>query len=216
MRRIYRGTRGAGEMKGRKTLRRAGIVLAFGALLSAGMLASGALGMTLDGGTRPDSSSTATDTTTTDAAPSTSTSADTTAPTSTETVAPTTTDTTSSTTTTTPAPFAPAISTDQFDYVPGSTVTLIGSGWGPGAAVHILVNDNVGQTWSYSADVTADATGGFTNQFQLPDWFIATYTATATGSGATVTTTFTDGNFVVALKGVPNGTTASFSWTKYS
>jgi putative membrane protein len=32
-------------MKGRKTLRRAGIVLAFGALLSAGMLASGAMGM---------------------------------------------------------------------------------------------------------------------------------------------------------------------------
>ena len=49
-------------MKGRKTLRRAGIFFAFVALLSAGMLASGALGMTLEGGSSTDSSSTATET----------------------------------------------------------------------------------------------------------------------------------------------------------
>src|SRR5512141_2338695 len=122
MRRFYRGERGAGEMKGRKTLRRAGIVLAFGALLSAGMLASGALGMTLDGGTSTDSSSTATDTTAPPPTDTTSTSTET-APTSTDTTT-TSTDstttaetTTTTTTTTTPAPPVgpPSISSDQED-----------------------------------------------------------------------------------------------------
>src|SRR5438034_11131907 len=92
MRRIYRGKRGAGEMKGRKTLRRAGIMLAFGALLCAGMLASGALGMVSGITGSTDSSSTATDT-----GPSSSTATD---ATTTDT---TTTDTTTTDTTTTDA-----------------------------------------------------------------------------------------------------------------
>src|SRR5437016_711101 len=45
----------------------------------------------------------------------------------------------------------PTISTDQADYAPGATVTLTGANWQPGESVHISVNDNVGQTWSYSA-----------------------------------------------------------------
>src|ERR671937_1121503 len=87
----------------------------------------------------------------------------------------------------------PAISTDQADYAPGATVTLTGASWQPGESVHIVVNDDVGQTWSYSADVTADAGGAYTNQFQLPTSFVASYLVTATGllSGA-ATTTFTD------------------------
>jgi hypothetical protein len=85
------------------------------------------------------------------------------------------------------------ISSDQADYAPGSTVTLTGSNWQPGEAVHISVNDNVGQTWSYSADVSADAGGGYTNQFQLPTAFVASYLVTATGLlSGTATTTFTD------------------------
>src|SRR6266705_2105093 len=109
MRRIFRGKRGAGEMRGRKTLRRAGIVLAFGALLSAGMLASGALGMVSIVTGTTDSSLTATDTTTAPDSTSTPTSTDTT-PTSTDTT-PTSTDTTppsteSTTTTTTTLPEA--------------------------------------------------------------------------------------------------------------
>jgi hypothetical protein len=67
----------------------------------------------------------------------------------------------------------PTISSDQADYAPGSTVTLTGSNWQPGEAVHISVNYNVGQTWSYSADVTAEADGAYTNQFQLPTSFVA-------------------------------------------
>jgi hypothetical protein len=87
----------------------------------------------------------------------------------------------------------PTISSDQADYAPGSTVTLSGSNWQPGEDVHISVNDNVGQTWSYSADVTADAGGAYTNQFQLPTSFVASYLVTATGLlSGTATTTFTD------------------------
>src|SRR6266540_155751 len=66
MRRIGRGERGAGEMKGHKALRRARFVLAFGCLLAGGLLASAALGMTfLESDTPGDTSSTATETTTT-------------------------------------------------------------------------------------------------------------------------------------------------------
>src|SRR6266550_3177883 len=91
MRRVYRGKRGAGEMKGRKTLRRAGIVLAFGALLCAGMLASGAMGMVSGITGSTDSTATSTDATTasadstwTDTSSSSSTSTDTTGSTTTD------------------------------------------------------------------------------------------------------------------------------------
>src|SRR5438034_5990640 len=96
MRRVW-GKRGAGEMKGRKTLRRAGIVLGFSLVLCAGVMASGAFGMRLDAGSSTtDSTSTAADSTTTAPSESGSTSTDTT-PTSTDTT-PTTTDTTPTTT----------------------------------------------------------------------------------------------------------------------
>src|SRR6266508_5230540 len=63
----------------------------------------------------------------------------------------------------------PAIVSDKADYAPGSTVTLTGTAWQPGEAVHLVVNDDDGQTWSYNADVTADQSGDFTHAFQLPD-----------------------------------------------
>src|SRR5712691_12913019 len=47
----------------------------------------------------------------------------------------------------------PTIASNQADYAPGSTVTLTGANWQSGESVHIDVNDNVGQTWSYSTDV---------------------------------------------------------------
>jgi hypothetical protein len=170
-------------MRGRKTLRRAGIVLAFGALLSAGMLASGALGMVSIVTGTTDSSSTATDTT-----PPTDTT-----PTSTSTTTTTETTTTTTTTTTAPSPFSPSIMSDKGDYNPGATVTLTGAGWGAGELVHINVNDDIGQTWSYNTDATADLSGGFSVQFPLPSSFIATYNVTATGPvSGTATTTFTD------------------------
>src|SRR6266581_4802200 len=88
------------------------------------------------------------------------------------------------------------ITSDKQDYQPGATVTLTGAGWDSGEAVHIFVNDAVGNTWSLNSnpDPVADSSGSFTYSFSLPNTFIASYTATATGqtSGSTATTTFTD------------------------
>jgi hypothetical protein len=121
------------------------------------------------------------------------------APSPTDTPSPTPTDSPSPSDTPSPTPSetpssSPTIASDQADYVPGATVTLAGTGWAADEAVHIFVNDDAGQTWNYSTDVSADSSGGFTVQFQLPNWFVATYTVTATGSsGLVAQTTFTDG-----------------------
>jgi hypothetical protein len=113
---------------------------------------------------------------------------------------------------------APSVVSDQADYTPGSTVTLTGANWGAGEAVHIFVNDDAGQTWSHNADVAADDAGNFRYQFQLPNFFVADYSVTATGSsGATATTTFTDGNVSFALATADTVTPSSWAvnWTKY-
>src|SRR5439155_13388676 len=90
---------------------------------------------------------------------------------------------------------SPTIESDQPDYAPGASVTLTGHGWAPDELVHIFVNDDKGQTWSYSDDVIADSSGDFTLHFTLPTSFVATYVATATGpTSGTARTTFTDGN----------------------
>src|SRR5438132_7793137 len=98
----------------------------------------------------------------------------------------------------------PTITSDQADYSPGSTVTLTGAYWQPGESVHLFVNDDAGQTWSHSADVSAAADGTITDRFQLPDWFVAVYSVTATGSASgTVTSSFTDAaNPVVTIDSV--------------
>ena len=71
--------------------------------------------------------------------------------------------------------------------------TLTGADWGGGEIVHLTVNDDVGQTWAYNTDITADDAGNFMLQFQLPNTFVANYRVTATGSsGAAAQTTFTD------------------------
>jgi hypothetical protein len=96
---------------------------------------------------------------------------------------------------------APTIQSDQSDYPPGATVTLNGSNWQPGESVHINVNDDEGQTWSRDVDVTADTNGQIQDQFQLPDWFVATYKVTATGAQSDVaTTSFTDARVVTSAK----------------
>jgi Bacterial Ig-like domain (group 3) len=94
----------------------------------------------------------------------------------------------------------PSITTDLADYPPGATVTLSGDGWQAGESVALFVNDSAGQTWNWSDSVTADDSGTFTDSLQLPNWFVATYTATATGTvSGTATTTFTDAN--LSIKG---------------
>src|SRR3712207_2976223 len=104
---------------------------------------------------------------------------------------------------------APTIASDKADYAPGELVTLTGSGWQAGESVNIVVNDDVGQTWSRNVDVTADASGNITDQFNLPDWFVAVYRVTATGAqSGVVTTTFTDGDVVFK-----RGTNAPNSFT---
>jgi hypothetical protein len=195
-------------------------------LLLAGLLASGAFGMVSVAGSDATSTGGDTTSTATDAAPpatDTSTGASTTTTPSTDA---STTDTTPTTTeappagstpapTTTPSIFTPSIASDQQDYNPGAPVTLTGHGWSPGDVVHVFVNDDVGQTWAYAVDATADATGSFTLQFALPDWFVADYSVTATGSaGAVATTAFTDSavqNVTVTVSPTAAGANATYT-----
>src|SRR5436305_5088561 len=158
MRRRIWSKMGAGEMKGRKSggaLRRAKWGLAFGVLLCAGLVASGAFGMVAD--ITGSTDSTATDTTaTSDTSPASSTGAETTTPsvsgstTQADTTTPSAPTSTEPTTTTPPpVPSAPpSIVSDAGVYGPGATVTLSGAGWLPAEHVHLFVNDDQGQTWS--------------------------------------------------------------------
>jgi hypothetical protein len=118
------------------------------------------------------------------------------------------------------APASPTVWTDKADYNPGAAVTLSGAGWAPGEAVHVVVDDSDGQTWSYTDGVTASNLGELTDQFTLPTWFVANYTVTATGnSGETATTSFTDGNlnFKQATADTTQPTAAwSVDWLRYS
>ena len=102
----------------------------------------------------------------------------------------------------------PSVVSDQADYNPGATVTLTGADWGGGEIVHVTVNDDVGQTWAYNTDITADDAGNFTLQFQLPNTFVANYRVTATGSsGAATQTTFTDSQPQTPTVGSPTSVT---------
>src|SRR3954447_8918527 len=94
-----------------------------------------------------------------------------------------------------PGDFSPSIWSDKADYSPGEHVVLSGANWAAGESVHITVNDDAGSTWNRAVDVTADAAGNLTDEFDLPDWFIAAYHVRAEGaSGSVATYDFTDGN----------------------
>ena len=105
----------------------------------------------------------------------------------------------------------PSIESDKGDYAPAELVTLTGSGWQPTESVHINVNDDLGRTWSRNVDVSADESGNIRDEFNLPDWFVATYTATASGASGIATTTFTDGNLRIAS----SGPTFTATWRKF-
>jgi hypothetical protein len=112
----------------------------------------------------------------------------------------------------------PWVSSDMPDYPPGATVGLLGGNWQPGEVIHIVVNDDAGQTWSWSDDVTADASGNISDSLNLPNWFIATYSVTATGGASgTATSSFTDGNVTAATLDIRKSpapcTTPSTSFT---
>src|SRR5436190_19959629 len=92
-----------------------------------------------------------------------------------------------------PGDFSPAIWSDKADYSPGEHVVLSGANWQPGETVHVTVNDDAGSTWNRDVDVVADDAGNITDEFDLPNWFVARYSVRATGSsGAIATSSFTD------------------------
>jgi hypothetical protein len=97
------------------------------------------------------------------------------------------------------SPAPPQVWSDKADYAPGEQVTLSGANWAVGEAVHIRVNDDAGQTWSRDVDVTAADDGTFTDQFNLPNWFVADYSVTATGAASgTATGNFTDAQITIS------------------
>src|SRR4051812_8390999 len=91
---------------------------------------------------------------------------------------------------------APTIVSDKADYGPGDLVTLTGGNWQPAESVHVVVNDdgmNPDQPWLHDVTVVADETGGISDQFNLPNWFVANYSITATGDmSGSATSAFTD------------------------
>src|SRR3954451_16544672 len=91
---------------------------------------------------------------------------------------------------------SPTIVSDKADYGPGDLVTLTGGNWQPGESVHVVVNDdgmNPDQPWLHDVTVVADETGGISDQFKLPNWFLANYSITAPGDmSGSATSAFTD------------------------
>ena len=90
-------------------------------------------------------------------------------------------------------PGSPTLDSDKETYAPGAQVTLSGTNWTPGSAVHIVVDDDKSDSWTHTADVAAGVDGKISDSFSLPS-LSATFTATATGTlGQSATTTFSAG-----------------------
>ncbi|HEY8826862.1 MAG TPA: MBG domain-containing protein, partial [Jatrophihabitantaceae bacterium] len=98
----------------------------------------------------------------------------------------------------------PSIGSDKADYAPGGLVTLNGENWQAGETVHININDDLGKTWQRDVNVVADANGQIVDQFNLPDFFVATYAVTASGPSGTAKTSFTDANANATPTRVPS------------
>ncbi|HET7137277.1 MAG TPA: PxKF domain-containing protein [Gaiellaceae bacterium] len=115
------------------------------------------------------------------------------------------------TTTTSTVAAAPTISSDKRDYNPGGTVVLTGENWAPGETVHVNVNDNQTQSWSRDVDLVADAEGKVTDEFVLPDLFVATYDVTATAPSGRASSSFTDSSISLSPTSGAAGSSVSVS-----
>lgn len=106
------------------------------------------------------------------------------------------------------------VASDKDDYPPGGHVVLSGAGWQPGESVHIHVEDDQNKTWSRSVNVVADDQGSIVDEFDLPNWFVATYAVTATGAQSGVaTTSFTDADLNMSgPDAAVAGTTGNYSY----
>jgi hypothetical protein len=72
-------------------------------------------------------------------------------------------------------------------------VTISSSGWPANDTLTVFTNDTIGNTWSDTGHPTTDANGELTYTVTLPNYFIASYTATAKDAyGLSATTGFTD------------------------
>ena len=114
-------------------------------------------------------------------------------PTATSTTEPTATPTTEPTLLPTLLP-PPYIQSGKDDYAPGELVTLTGGNWHGDLQVRIIVNDDIGQTWRRDVTVTVGVDGTISDSFNLPTFFVATYSVVARGlqTARVATTTFTD------------------------
>jgi hypothetical protein len=92
---------------------------------------------------------------------------------------------------------SPTLTTDKFDYQPGDTITISGSGWQPGEMVSMVLSVSPDTHPDVELSSVADENGNFTNTdytVQESDANVVfTLTATGQSSGATVqSAAFTD------------------------
>lgn len=115
--------------------------------------------------------------------------------------------------TSTPAP-DPTIQSDKADYTPGELVTLTGANWQGDAQVRIVVNDDIGQTWRRDMTVNVASDGTIFDSFNLPTFFVATYSVAATGleTGRVANTSFTDAPLPNSVSLVTWRTTPGGAW----
>ncbi len=85
----------------------------------------------------------------------------------------------------------PSISSDRSEYAPGDAAALSGDGWVAGETVHILVEDDQNDPWSYTSDVTASADGTVSDSFDLPDDVSGAFAVTATAPSGTASANLT-------------------------
>jgi hypothetical protein len=113
----------------------------------------------------------------------------------------------------------PRVATDRFDYQPGATALIVGSGFDPGEVVTLsVIHSDTGNpaAGANPLQATADANGSFTaNWYVNPvDSVGANFTLSAVGGhGHNAATTFTDANFSPTVLQSFEGGSLPSGWT---